>query len=45
MIVAVAGSEDDSTSGINEAADATLRQEIHKFVDIIFASSVAQREF
>jgi len=45
ILVAVAGGKDDGTSGVNEAADATLRQEIEKFADIIFASSVAQREF
>lgn len=45
ILVAVAGSKDDGTSGVKEAADATLRQEIEKFADIIFASSVAQREF
>lgn len=43
--VAVAGGKDDGTSGVKEAADATLRTEIEKFADIIFASSVAQREF
>lgn len=45
ILVAVAGSKDDGTSGVKEAADATLRQEIEKFADVIFASSVAQREF
>lgn len=45
ILVAVAGSKDDGTSGVQEAADATLRQEIEKFSDIIFASSIAQREF
>ena len=36
---------DDGTSGLRQAADATLRQEIEKFSHIIFASSEAQREF
>jgi hypothetical protein len=45
IIVAVAGSEDDGTSGIRDAADATLRQEIEKFAHIIFASSTSQRDF
>ena len=45
ILVAVAGGKDDGTSGVKEAADATLRTEIEKFADIIFASSVAQREF
>lgn len=45
ILVAVAGGKDDGTSGVREAADATLRQELEKFADVIFASSVAQREF
>lgn len=45
ILVAIAGSETDGTSGIHEAADATLRQEIERFAHIIFASSSAQREF
>ncbi len=45
VLVAVAGSETDGTSGIREASDATLRQEIEKFAHVIFASSAAQREF
>jgi AAA domain, putative AbiEii toxin, Type IV TA system len=45
ILVAVAGAETDGTSGIREANDATLRQEIEKFAHIIFASSPAQREF
>ncbi|RSV35785.1 ATP-binding protein [Sphingomonas sp. ABOLE] len=45
ILVAVAGGADDGTSGLRQAADATVRQEIEKFADIIFASSVAQREF
>ncbi len=45
VLVAVAGGEIDGTSGIREAADTTLRQEVEKFADIIFASSSAQREF
>ena len=45
MLVAVAGAETDGTSGIREASDATLRQEIEKFAHIIFASSPAQRDF
>lgn len=45
VLVAVAGAETDGTSGIREASDATLRQEIEKFAHIIFASSAAQREF
>jgi len=43
--IAVAGSETDGASGIREASDSTLRQEIEKFAHVIFASSVAQRDF
>lgn len=45
VLIAVAGAETDGTSGIRDANDATLRQEIEKFAHIIFASSVAQRDF
>ena len=45
ILIAVAGGSGDGTSGIRAAADATVRQEIERFADIIFASSSAQREF
>ncbi len=45
ILIAVAGGAGDGTSGVRQAADATLRQEIEKFSHIIFASSQAQREF
>ena len=45
ILIAVAGGAGDGTSGVSQAADATLRQEIEKFSHIIFASSQAQREF
>jgi hypothetical protein len=45
VLIAVAGGADDGTSGLRQAADATVRQEIEKFAHIIFASSIAQREF
>ena len=45
ILIAVAGGADDGTSGLRQAADATLRQEIEKFSHIIFSSSQAQREF
>jgi hypothetical protein len=45
VLIAVAGGKDDGTSGLRQASDATLRAEIEKFAHIIFASSVAQREF
>ena len=43
--VAVAGGADDGTSGVRAAADKTLREEIEKFADVIFAGSPMQREF
>lgn len=45
ILVAVAGAKTDGTSGIREASDATLRQEIERFAHVIFASSPAQRDF
>ena len=44
ILIAVAGG-DDGAGGVRESADTTLRQEIEKFADIIFASSPAQRDF
>lgn len=45
ILIAVAGGENDGTSGVRQAADTTTRQEIEKFAHIIFSSSPAQREF
>lgn len=45
ILIAVAGAAGDGTSGVRQAADATVRQEIEKFAHIIFSSSPAQREF
>jgi AAA domain, putative AbiEii toxin, Type IV TA system len=45
ILVAVAGSETDGTSGMRGEANATLRQEVEKFAHLIFASSVSQRDF
>ena len=45
ILIAVAGGADDGTSGLRQAADATVRQEIEAFSHIIFASSLAQQEF
>ncbi|MBF0310211.1 MAG: AAA family ATPase [Magnetococcales bacterium] len=45
ILIAVAGSEGDGTSGIRQAADATVRMEIEKFAHIIFSGSPQQREF
>ena len=44
ILIAVAGGSSDGTSGVRQAADSTVRQEIEKFAHIIF-SSPAQREF
>ncbi|MFQ2713500.1 TrlF family AAA-like ATPase [Aeromonas caviae] len=45
ILIAVAGSAGDGTSGLRQASDTTVRQEIEKFAHIIFSSSPAQREF
>lgn len=45
ILIAVAGAAGDGTSGLRQAADTTIRQEIEKFADIIFSSSPAQRQF
>ncbi|MGH6858740.1 MAG: TrlF family AAA-like ATPase, partial [Phyllobacterium sp.] len=45
ILIAVAGGAGDGTSGVRQAADTTVRQEIEKFAHIIFSSSPAQREF
>lgn len=45
ILIAVAGAGGDGTSGLRQAADATLRQEIEKFAHIIFSSHQSQREF
>jgi len=45
VLIAVAGGAGDGTSGLRQAADATMRQEIEKFAHIVFSSSPAQREF
>lgn len=44
ILIAVAGGA-DGTSGVKEAADATLREEIEKAAHAIFASSPSQRDF
>ena len=44
IIIAVAGNA-DGTSGVREASDTTLREEIDKAAHAIFASSLKQREF
>lgn len=45
ILIAVAGAAGDGTSGVRQAADTTIREEIEKFAHIIFSSSTAQREF
>lgn len=45
ILVAVAGGASDGTSGVREAADKTIREEIERFAHVIFASSAAQREY
>ncbi len=45
ILIAVAGGAGDGTSGVRQAADKTVRQEIEKFAHVIFSSSPAQREF
>nr|WP_082494694.1 MULTISPECIES: ATP-binding protein [unclassified Methylobacterium] len=45
VLIAVSGTETDGTSGMRNAADQTLREEMEHFADVIFASSGAQRDF
>jgi hypothetical protein len=45
-LVAVAGSSNDGTAGLQDDASFTaLRQQVERFADIIFASTPKQREF
>lgn len=45
ILVAVAGGNNDGTSGVRSAADKTLREEVESFAHIIFSSSPNQRDF
>lgn len=45
ILIAVAGAKGDGTSGLQQVADKTIRQEIEKFSHIIFSGSPAQRDF
>lgn len=45
ILIAVAGGSGDGTSGIRQASDTTVRQEIEKFAHVIFSSSPTQRDF
>ncbi len=38
ILIAVAGGAGDGTSGVRQAADAIVRQEIEKFAHIIFSA-------
>jgi hypothetical protein len=45
ILIAVAGSEHDGTSGMRGESEGALRAEVEKFAHIIFASSPSQRDF
>ncbi len=45
ILIAVAGSEHDGTSGMRGESEGAQRQEVERFAHIIFASSVSQRDF
>ncbi|PJT31806.1 hypothetical protein CN877_23695, partial [Ochrobactrum sp. 689/2009] len=45
ILVAVAGSEHDGTSGMRGESEGAQRQEVERFAHIIFASSPSQRDF
>lgn len=45
ILFAVAGNQNDGSSGVRNAADTTLRQEIDEFAHIIFSADPNQREF
>jgi hypothetical protein len=45
ILIAVASGSGDGTSGIRDASDQTIRQEIEKFAHVIFGSSSSQRDF
>jgi len=45
ILIALSGGKSDGSSGVREAADTTLREEMEKFAHIIFASSPAQHDF
>jgi len=45
ILIAVAGGAGDGTSGLRQATDTTIRQEIEKFSHVIFSSNPSQREF
>lgn len=45
IVVAVAGSEHDGTSGMRGESEGAQRQEVERFAHVIFASGVSQRDF
>ncbi|TBG10682.1 hypothetical protein ELG79_32990 (plasmid) [Rhizobium leguminosarum] len=45
ILIAVAGSEHDGTSGMRGDAEGAQRQEVERFAHVIFASSATQRDF
>ncbi|MER8458392.1 AAA family ATPase [Mesorhizobium sp. M1300] len=45
ILIAVAGSEHDGTSGMRGESEGAQRQEVERFAHIVFASSVSQRDF
>lgn len=45
ILIAVAGSEHDGTSGMRGEAEGAQRQEVEKFAHIVFSSSPSQREY
>lgn len=45
ILIAVAGSEHDGTSGMRGEAEGAQRAEVEKFAHIIFASGASQRDF
>ncbi len=45
ILIAVAGNDGDGSSGVRDAADETLRQEIDEFAHIIFSATPKQRDF
>ena len=45
ILIAVAGSEHDGTSGMRGESEGAQRQEVERLAHIIFASSVSQRDF
>lgn len=45
ILIAIAGSKTDGTSGLQGEAEGLVRQEVERFAHIIFASGPAQRDF